>query len=119
MGKSMKYTLSMVNNCKILLLVLLLTFVADGWAMTIKKTDSLKVYYPDYSKIDLVCGQMPQPSDKEVVFCCEGAFTGELLKEFKHSNIGDNHICQGVMKKGFRCRAQTGGFVWATANGSS
>lgn len=45
-------------------------------------------------------------------FCCEAAFTGELLNEFKHSNIADNHICNGEMKKGYRCKANTGGFVW-------
>ena len=28
-------------------------------------------------------------------------FTGELLKEFKHRNVADNHICNGEMKKGF------------------
>ena len=39
-------------------------------------------------------------------------FTGELLKEFKHRNIADNHISNGEMKKGFRCRANSGGFVW-------
>ena len=39
-------------------------------------------------------------------------FTGELLKEFKHRNIADNHVCNGEMKKGFRCRANSGGFVW-------
>ena len=32
--------------------------------------------------------------------------------EFKHSNIADNHICNGEMKKGYRCKANTGGFVW-------
>ena len=43
---------------------------------------------------------MPKAAQKDVVFCCEAAFTGELLDEFKHSNIADNHICNGVMKKG-------------------
>ena len=37
-------------------------------------------------------------------------FTGELLKEFR--NVADNHISNGEMKKGFRCRANSGGFVW-------
>jgi len=55
---------------------------------------------------------MPKAAQKEVEFCCEAAFTGELLTEFKHSNIADNHICNGEMKKGYRCRANTGGFVW-------
>jgi len=51
-------------------------------------------------------------NEKDVEFCCEAAFTGELLSEFKHLNIADNHICSGVMKRGYRCRANTGGFVW-------
>ena len=55
---------------------------------------------------------VPKAAQKDVEFCCEAAFTGELLDEFKHSNIGDNHICNGVMKKGYSCKANTGGFVW-------
>jgi hypothetical protein len=35
-----------------------------------------------------------------------------LLEEFRHSNIADNHICNGKMIKGYRCKANTGGFVW-------
>jgi len=82
------------------------------FAVTVETTKDLNVYYPEYSRIDLVCGQMPKSADKSVEFCCEAAFTGELLNEFKHFNIADNHICNGVMKKGYRCRTNTGGFVW-------
>ena len=80
--------------------------------VTIDSTVNLDVHFPDYSKIDLVCGQMPKTALTNVEFCCEAAFTGELLTEFKHLNIADNHICSGVMKKGYRCKANTGGFVW-------
>ena len=82
------------------------------FAVTVETTVNLNVYYPEYSRIDLVCGQMPKAAQKDVEFCCEAAFTGELLNEFKHYNIADNHICNGVMKKGYRCRTNTGGFVW-------
>ena len=82
------------------------------FAVTVETTVNLNVYYPEYSRIDLVCGQMPKAAQKDVEFCCEAAFTGELLNEFKHFNIADNHICNGVMKKGYRCRTNTGGFVW-------
>ena len=82
------------------------------FAVNVETTVNLNVYYPEYTKIDLICGQMPKASQKDVEFCCEAAFTGELLNEFKHSNIADNHICDGVMKKGYRCKANTGGFVW-------
>ena len=77
------------------------------FAVTVETTTNLNVYYPDYTKIDLVCGQMPKAAQKDVEFCCEAAFTGELLNEFKHSNIADNHICNGVLKKGYRCKANT------------
>ena len=84
----------------ILCLTVLLFFSIRGQAVTVEKTVNLNVYYPEYTKIDLICGQMPKASQKDVEFCCEAAFTGELLNEFKH------------MKKGYRCKANTGGFVW-------
>ena len=93
-------------------IVILLLLVLKGNAVSVETTSNLNVYYPEYTKIDLVCGQMPKAAQKDVEFCCEAAFTGELLDEFKHSNIGDNHICNGVMKKGYSCKANTGGFVW-------
>ena len=70
------------------------------YAVTVETTANLNVYYPEYSKVDLVCGQMPKGADKSVEFCCEAAFTGELLAEFQHSNIADNHICNGVESRG-------------------
>ena len=93
-------------------IVILLLLVLKGNAVIVETTANLNVYYPDYTKIDLICGQMPKAAQKDVEFCCEAAFTGKLLDEFKHSNIADNHICNGVMKKGYSCKANTGGFVW-------
>ena len=97
---------------KILYIATFLFLELNGYAVTVETTANLNVYYPEYTKIDLVCGLMPKAAQKEVEFCCEAAFTGELLREFKHLNIADNHICNGVMKKGYRCKANTGGFVW-------
>ena len=50
------------------------------FAVTVETTENLNVYYPEYSRIDLVFGQMPKAAQKDVEFCCEAAFTGELLK---------------------------------------
>jgi len=97
---------------KFLFIVALFVQQIDVLAVNVETTANLNVYYPEYTKIDLICGQMPKASQKDVEFCCEAAFTGELLNEFKHSNIADNHICNGEMKKGYRCKANTGGFVW-------
>jgi len=66
--------------------------------VTVKTMDNLNVYYSNYMEVGLVCSQMPKLVQKNVEFCCEAAFTGELLNEFKHSNIADNHICNGEMK---------------------
>ena len=97
---------------RIVFIIALVLLQISCLAVTVETTINLNVYYPVYTKIDLVCGQMPKTSQKDVEFCCEAAFTGKLLNEFKHSNIADNHICNGVMKKGYRCKANTGGFLW-------
>ncbi len=97
---------------KILFIVTLFFLHVYCYAVSIESTADLNVYYPKYSKVDLVCGKMPVKGLAQVEFCCEAAFTGELLKEFKHTNIADNHICNGEMKRGYKCRANTGGFVW-------
>lgn len=100
------------NILTFLLVSALMAVSVGGYAVTVEKTANLTALYPDYTSVDLVCEQMPKAAQKNVEFCCEAAFTGELLKDFRHSNIADNHICSGVMKKGYRCRANTGGFVW-------
>jgi hypothetical protein len=101
-----------INMKKVLSIVVLVLLQISSFAVTVETTYNLNVYYPEYSKIDLVCGQMPKVAKKNVEFCCEASFTGELLNGFKHSNIADDHICNGVMKKGYRCKTNTGGFVW-------
>ena len=97
---------------KVISLITLALLQIGCFAVNVEMTTNLNVYYPDYTKIDLVCGLMPKAPQKDVEFCCEAAFTGELLNVFKHSNIADNHICNGEMKMGYRCKANTGGFVW-------
>ena len=61
---------------KLLSLLVLGALAAIGHAVTVEKTANLNVYYPEYSKIDLVCGQMPKATQKDVEFCCEAAFIG-------------------------------------------
>ena len=97
---------------KVLSIWVMMFLQISCFAVTVETTYNLNVYYPEYSKIELVCGQMPKTSQKDVEFCCEAAFTGELMNEFKHLNIADSHICYGEMKKGYSCKTNTGGFVW-------
>ena len=74
--------------------------------------EGLIVYYPQFSRIDLVCGQMPSEQDTSVVFCAEAAFTHELLDEFAHSNIDGDHVSGGKRYTGAKCKDNSGAFAW-------
>jgi hypothetical protein len=75
-------------------------------------TLGLIVLYPQYESIDLVCGTVPSKKDTRVILFAEAAYTGELLKEFKHSNVAGDHVSDGKLHKGFRCKRNTGAFVY-------
>ena len=79
---------------------------------TCEDKSTLVIYTPYYTNIDLVCGTMPSLTDKNVIFCAEAAFTGELLKDFKHSNILGDHVSNGTRHKGTNCKRNTGAFVY-------
>lgn len=52
----------MANRRKLLLIAVLMTVTIKCLAVTVEKTANLNVYYPEYTRIDLVCGQMPKTS---------------------------------------------------------
>lgn len=81
---------------------------------TVTRIDTLglKVLYPKFSKVDLVCGTMPSKDDDSVLLVMAAAYTGQCLKEFKHSNIAGNHVSGGVLYDGYRCTRNTGAFVY-------
>ena len=75
---------------------------------------SLVIYTLHFNDVDLVCGKMPDYNvETDIIFCCEAAFTGELLEEFSHGNIAGNHISGGVLYKGYDCPDNTGEFIAA------
>lgn len=78
----------------------------------VESRDSLVIYTPDFKRIDLVTGTMPSKSEEDVILCFEAAFTGELLDEFKHSNIAGHHVSGGVFYKGYKCGPNNGVFTW-------
>ncbi len=83
----------------------------------IEHKNSLCIYYPQYSKIDLVTGNMPSPDDESVIMCCAAAFTGELLDTFDHKNIAGNHVSNGKYYEGYHCKVNTGCFAYNADNG--
>lgn len=102
---------------RIYIVVLCLLFIESSYGqinklMYIETTNDLIIYYPQYSDIDLACGQMPEKKDTNVIFCCEAAFTGQLLTVFQHSNIAGHHVSGGKFYRGYSCKPNTGCFVF-------
>ena len=85
--------------------------------VTVEKHDSLTVYYPHFSRIDLVTETMPSKSEKDVIFVCAASFTGQLLNEFKHSNIAGHHVSSGTFYSGYKCAFYNGVFTWSPKSG--
>lgn len=77
-----------------------------------KDTLGLIILYPTFSKVDLVCGSTPSKDDRSVILFAEAAYTGELLDTFKHSNVAGDHVSAGQRYKGFKCKRNTGAFVY-------
>ena len=75
------------------------------------------VYYPQFSRIDVVTEKMPSKSEQDVIFVCEAAFTGEKLDEFKHSNIAGHHVSGGKFYEGYHCKVNNGVFTWSKRGG--
>lgn len=81
----------------------------------VERTDTcgLIILYPKFNTVDLVCGTMPSPQDKHVLLCAEACFTGTLSHTFSHRNVAGDHISGGQYHKGFRCKRNTGAFIYA------
>ena len=110
----------LLNTQSLTLLAILLsgmTAMAQQKRVFIEDHDSLTVYYPHYNRIDFVTENMPQKSEKDVIFVCAASFTGELLDEFKHSNIAGHHVTSGNFHKGYKCGPYNGVFTWSAKSG--
>ena len=81
------------------------------------RKDDVTIYYPNFSRIDLVTGTMPAKSEADVIFVCAASFTGERLLEFKHSNIAGHHVSGGAFFRGYKCGPYNGVFTWSRASG--
>lgn len=75
-------------------------------------TCHLMLLFPNYSRIDLICKDMPSSKDTSVILCAEACFTGQCLKEFDHLNIAGDHVSASHRYHGYRCNRNTGAFVW-------
>jgi hypothetical protein len=79
--------------------------------VVVDSTADVVAYYPQFSRIDLVCDTMPNQGDAMVIFCAEAAFTHELLEAFAHSNIDGDHVSGGSRYVGAQCKDNSGAFI--------
>lgn len=76
----------------------------------IKDMCMLRIYYPNYSKIDLVCGEMPKKDNDSVILVCAAAYTVKCIDHFDHDNIIGNHVSGGKYYNGAPSKSYRGGF---------
>lgn len=103
-----------------LLLGLALNLVPVAGQVTrvrVEDHDSLTVYYPKFNRIDFVTNQMPGKGETDVIFVCAASFTGQLLDDFKHSNIAGHHVSSGEFFQGYKCSPYNGVFTWSKKSG--
>ena len=76
-------------------------------------TEDLTLFYPKYGRIDFVTSSMPPSmTDTNIIMAFAGAYFGDYLDTFAHSNTAGDHVSGGVRYCGYRCKNNTGAFVY-------
>ena len=78
----------------------------------IADTLNLRIYFPKYSKVDFITGEMPSKNDSKVIFVAEAAFTAGNPEESAQGIIAGDHVSGGIRKKGYKCQRNNGAFVY-------
>ncbi len=63
----------------------------------IYNTGTVYVFFPEYSKIDLVCKDRPSKSDDSITWCSGAAFQHAVRLDFSHENIEGDHASNGEL----------------------
>ncbi len=81
------------------------------------ETDSFLMLRMNHAlcRVELTDSVIPNINDSTIALCVAAAFTGELLNEFKSTNVAGDYVVNGKLKKGYKCRVNTG--FLATVNG--
>ncbi len=87
-----------------------------GQNMCIEEQDSVIVYYPEFSTLDLI-GSNRVPHGDDILYCSVAAFTAKCLKNFTHDNIRCGHVCHGRYYKGSPEPICTGTFTFYNGKG--
>ena len=75
-------------------------------------TNGLIILFPNYYRIDLVCGVTPPKYDESVILIAAASYTGKRKDEFEHLNIAGYHVSNGVKYPGYKETSNTGAFAY-------
>ncbi len=71
--------------------------IVPGSGTTIYNTGTVYVFFPEYSRIDLVCEDRPSKSDDTITWCSGAAFQHAVAIGFTHENIEGDHAVNGEL----------------------
>ena len=73
---------------------------ASGNPVLVLETEELYFFYPDYSDIDFVTGEMPSEEDQSILLFVTAAFQSHHQIGFDHDNIVGMHASKGELWNG-------------------
>lgn len=71
--------------------------ILPGDQTVIYNTGTVYVIFPEYSTIELACGDRPSKSDKSITWCSGAAFQHDIQLGFSHENIDGDHAVNGTL----------------------
>ncbi len=63
---------------------------------------------PETAVVTFADAVIPSLNDSSIALCVEAAFTGELLEEFKSTNVAGDYMIDGVLHRGYHTPVNTG-----------
>ncbi len=87
--------------------------LVPGDGTVIYNTGTVYVFFPEYTHIDLVCGDRPSKSDDTITWCSGAAFQHEVSLGFSHENIEGDHAVSGTLYKSPHYKEAYAAFTFA------
>lgn len=84
-----------------------------GDETTIYKTDTFYIFFPQYTHVDLECGQRPKQSDKSITWCSGAAFQHAIELGFSDLNVEGHHASKGVFTESSYTKDSFGAVVFS------
>lgn len=76
------------------------------------ESDSFAIRTPQFTRLELICGDAPDTTDTDIALCIPAAFSAIIRPDFDHINVAGYHISNGKKHKGFLSRNNTGGIIF-------